>query len=335
MLREAGEAPAAVRAQLLGNRDRVRQLAAVVRRWSPRAVVTCARGSSDHAATYAKYLIETRAGLLTSSAAPSTSSIYASKAELESVLFLAISQSGASPDLLAAAAAAREAGALVIALVNADNSPLARIAHHAIPLHAGRETSVAATKSYIATLAAIVHFVASWTEDTALGKALEAAPAQLASAWQRDWSGAIEPLRSVSSLYVIGRGIGLGIAQEAALKFKETCGVHAEAFSAAELKHGPVALVVAGFPVFAFAQNDETHAGLQATVAELSRMGALVLCAGASAPGVATLATERADPVIEPILMIQSFYHLANDLAIARGRDPDRPPHLSKVTETV
>jgi glucosamine--fructose-6-phosphate aminotransferase (isomerizing) len=335
MFREAAAAPAAVRSQLHMNRDLVEQLGEVVRRMAPRAVVTCARGSSDHAATFAKYLIETRTGLLASSAAPSISSVYASKADLEGVLFIAISQSGASPDLLAAARAARDAGALVIALVNAEDSPLARTAHHALPLRAGVETSVAATKSYIASLAAIVHLVAGWTQDRELQLALEQAPDQLVLAWQLDWGAATEHLRSASSLFVIGRGLGLGIAQEAALKLKETCGLHAEAFSAAELRHGPMALVRAGFPIFVFLQNDETREGVEALARELSAVGADVMVAGTEVPGAVVLPTLDANAAIEPLLMIQSFYRLANALAIARGLDPDRPPHLRKVTETV
>ena len=335
MFREAAAAPAAVRSQLHLNRDLVEQLGEVVRRMAPRAVVTCARGSSDHAATFAKYLIETRTGLLASSAAPSISSVYASKADLEGVLFIAISQSGASPDLLAAATAARDAGALVIALVNAEDSPLARTAHHALPLRAGVETSVAATKSYIASLAAIVQLVAGWTQDRELHLALEQAPDQLVLAWQLDWGAATEHLRTASSLFVIGRGLGLGIAQEAALKLKETCGLHAEAFSAAELRHGPMALVRVGFPIFAFLQNDETREGVEALARELSAVGADVMVAGAEVPGAVVLPTLDANAAIEPLLMIQSFYRLANALAIARGLDPDRPPHLRKVTETV
>ena len=335
MFREAAAAPAAVRSQLHANRDLIEQLGEVVRNMGPRAVVTCARGSSDHAATFAKYLVETRTGLLASSAAPSISSVYASRADLEGVLFIAISQSGASPDLLAAAAAARNAGALVLALVNAEDSPLAGIAHHAVPLRAGVETSVAATKSYIASLAAIVHLVAGWTQDRELHLALEQAPDQLVLAWQLDWGAATEHLRSASSLFVIGRGLGLGIAQEAALKLKETCGLHAEAFSAAELRHGPMALVRAGFPIFAFLQNDETREGVEALARELVGVGADVMVAGTELPGTVVLPTLSAHAAIEPLLMIQSFYRLANALAIARGLDPDRPPHLQKVTETV
>jgi glutamine---fructose-6-phosphate transaminase (isomerizing) len=335
MFREAAAAPAAVRSQLHANRDLVEQLGEAVRNMTPRAVVTCARGSSDHAATFAKYLIETRTGLLASSAAPSISSVYASKADLEGVLFIAISQSGASPDLLAAAGAAKDAGALVLALVNAEDSPLACTAHHVIPLRAGVETSVAATKSYIASLVAIVHLVASWTQDRELQLALEQAPDQLVLAWQLDWGAATEHLRSASSLFVIGRGLGLGIVQEAALKLKETCGLHAEAFSAAELRHGPMALVRAGFPILVFSQHDETREGVEALARELSGVGADVIVVGPEVPGTVALPTLRANAAIEPLLMIQSFYRLANALAIARGLDPDRPPHLSKVTETV
>ena len=321
MFREAAEASAAVRTQLLANRELVEELGGVVRKLAPRAVVTCARGSSDHAATFAKYLIETRTGVLTSHSAPSVSSLYATRSDLEAVLFIAISQSGASPDLLAAAAAARDAGALVLAFVNAEGSPLSRAAHHTIPLHAGIETSVAATKSYIASLAAMLHLVAVWTEDRKLDQALAQAPELLALAWQLDWSAAIEFFRSADNLYVVGRGLGLGIAREAALKFKETCGLHAEAFSSAELRHGPLALVQQGFPVLAFAQADETQAGIEELVGDLGRAGARVALAGSEVTGVLALPVIPAHPSLQPLLMIQSFYRLANALAIARGRD--------------
>ena len=335
MFHEAAAAPVAVRSQLIANRDAVLELGESLRRYAPRAVVTCARGSSDHAATYARYLIETRTGLLASSAAPSVSSLYTARADLESVVFIAISQSGASPDLLAAAKAARAAGAFVIALVNVTDSPLASAASCTIPLRAGPETSIAATKSYIATLAALAQLVGSWTQDAELLDALDAAPDALARAWALDWSAAIEPLRRATSLFVVARGLGLGIAQEAALKFKETCGLHAEAFSSAELRHGPVAMVGRGFPVLAFAQHDEALADVEAVAAELAGVGAQVLLAGSLVPGTLELPALDAHPAIEPMLLIQAFYRFANALAMARGRDPDHPPNLRKVTETV
>jgi glucosamine--fructose-6-phosphate aminotransferase (isomerizing) len=303
-------------------------------------VVTCARGSSDHAATFAKYLIETRAGVLTSSAAPSVSSVYAARADLDGVVFLAISQSGASPDLIATAESAKSAGAYVLALVNAESSPLARTAHLTIPLRAGSEMSVAATKSYIASLAAIVQLVGYWMADDSMLEALERAPDQLEKAWTMDWHAAAAALQSVVGLYIVSRGLGLGAAQEAALKLKETCGLHAEAFSSAEVRHGPMALVGENFPVMLFSQSDETREGIEALATELAERGAPVMLTDGSSvtaarQGMLMLPTLAAHPAIEPMLFVQSFYRMANALSIARGRDPDRPPYLSKVTETL
>jgi len=335
MFREAAQAPDVVREQLQANAAPIEQLAVLLRAHPPRALVTCARGSSDHAATFARYLIETRLGLLTSSAAPSVSSVYAAAPDLKGTVMLAISQSGASPDLLAAVSSGRAAGARIVALVNAQTSPLAQLADDLIPLRAGVEESVAATKSYIASLAAIVQLVARWAEDEELATALSEAPELLARAWELDWSAAVKHLTKAQSLYVVGRGLGLAIAQEAALKFKETCRLHAEAVSAAELRHGPLALVRAGFPLLLFTQDDESRAGIVELASELGAAGADVLIAGAHAPRATLLPSERAHAVIEPILFIQSFYRMVNALALARGANPDHPPHLKKVTETL
>jgi glucosamine--fructose-6-phosphate aminotransferase (isomerizing) len=332
---EAAESAAVVRGLIAGNRDAVRELGATLRELAPRAVVTCARGSSDHAATYAKYLLETRCGVLTSSAAPSVSSVYAAQPDLRGALCLAISQSGRSPDLLSAVEAARAAGAVIVALVNAGDSQLAARADHVVPLRAGPELSVAATKSHVASLAAILHLVAEWQEDSELQAALAALPDGLERSWNLDWSAAIEPLRDARSLFVIGRGLGLCVAQEAALKFKETCRLHAEGLSAAELRHGPMAMVQTGFPMLLFAQNDESRDSSTALAAELAGSGAALIVAGCEAPGALILPTVAAHPILQPILMILSFYRLVEALARARGMDPDRPPHLSKVTETV
>lgn len=335
MFQEAAEGPQVVGAQLTHNAPLLRELGFRLRSKPPRAVVTCARGSSDHAATYAKYLIESHTQVLTSSAAPSVSSIYDSQAALDGVLFIAISQSGMSPDLLTATRNAREGGAITVALCNSPNSPLMKIVDVAVPLHAGPETSVAATKSYIASLSCIAQLLANWTEDRQLLAALPQLPELLARAWKCDWSPAVDALRDAVNLFVVARGYGLGVAQEAALKLKETCALHAEAFSSAEVKHGPMALVRTGFPVLMFTQRDDTRAGIEELAAEFASRGARVLLAGAEAPRAVSLPAVEANPVLEPLLAIQTFYAMANALALARGLDPDRPPHLNKVTETV
>jgi glutamine---fructose-6-phosphate transaminase (isomerizing) len=248
---------------------------------------------------------------------------------------IAISQSGKSPDIVAATAAARDAGALTIAMVNNVTSPLSEVCDYVVPLHAGPEQSVAATKSFIASLAALLQLVAEWRADETLGSALKDLPADLEAAWQCDWSPLVEGLADATGLYVIGRGPGLGAAQEAALKFKETCSLHAEAFSAAELRHGPIALVGPGFPMLLFRQSDESGEGTDELVSEVAARGAKVFLVSRSAPGAIELPCPAAHPLLEPLVQIQAFYRAVNTLSLRRGLDPDRPPHLSKVTETL
>lgn len=330
MFVEAAQAGAAVAHQLLANATALAALAARLRADPPSAVITCARGSSDHAATYAKYLIETRLGVLVSSASPSVSSIYGAEQQIAGALCLAISQSGRSPDLLATVDAARRAGALTVALVNDAGSPLAAAAEIMLPLHAGAETSVAATKSYIASLAAIAGLVAGWCGDDALDRELAALPAALDRAWELDWSALAEGLRDARGLYVVGRGVGLGIAQEAALKLKEVGGLHAEALSAAEVLHGPMALVGPEMPLLVFRQGDASDESLRALAIQAERRGAAVFLAGT--PELPVLESHSD---LAPILQIESFYRAAEMLSRARGFDPDLPPHLTKITETV
>ncbi len=330
MHREAAEAPLVAERQVRELGGLMRALGQQLRALDPRVVITCARGSSDHVATFAKYLIETRIGVPVASFAPSTASIYGTKwRQLDRALFIAISQSGRSPDLLASAQAARDTGACVVAIVNEVNTPLADVAHVAIPMLAGPERSVAATKSFIASLLALAGLVAAWREDGELGEALASASEVLDRAWALDWSAAIPLLRDASSLFVLGRGLSLGIAQEAALKLKETCGLHGEAYSAAEVKHGPMAIVKAGFPVLMLPPGDEGESMFAPIAADFAERGARLLIAGDMLPVIPAL-----NPALAPIGMIQSFYRLAAALSVARGLDPDRPPHLKKVTST-
>lgn len=336
MYKEAESASAIVAEQLRLNASTVSRVGKLIKDLDPSVVLTCARGSSDHAATYAKYLIETHAGTPTASFAPSVSSVYAARQRMQGAVFLALSQSGKSPDLQASAEAAKEAGALVIALVNVADSPLAVLADEVIPLHAGVESSVAATKSYIATLSALTHLVSAWTGSESLTDALKDLPAQLEQAWHLDWQAGVDMLKEARNFFVIGRGVGLGIAQEAALKFKETAGLHAEAYSAAEVRHGPMAIVNQGFPVLVFSQDDGTRPGVDAVVTDFISRDAVVAVAGTAYEGAINLPSlDNVPAATAPILFVQSFYKMVNALAVARGYDPDSPPHLRKVTETV
>ena len=336
MFREAAQSPDAVEAQFLANDAVVSALAERLRATPPRFIVTCARGSSDHAATFGKYVFETQLGVMTASASPSVSSIYHSEQNLAGALFIAISQSGKSPDLVRAAQGAKDAGAQVVALVNVEDSPLAAVAHSVVPLRAGPELSVAATKSYLCALAALIHIAARWKNDAVLLDALRATPAAMRATWELDWTSLVDGLVGVRNLFVVGRGLGLGAAQEAALKLKETCGLHAEAFSAAEVKHGPMALVGQDFPVLFLTQRDESWKGTHEVAAEFASRGAHVWITSPD-PGEANAlpVAEAPHPVCAPLIAIQGFYRAANALSIRRGRNPDVPPHLNKVTQTV
>ncbi|MEQ7874475.1 SIS domain-containing protein [Sphingomonas sp. ASV193] len=330
MARETAESPAVVERQLRANHAALREVGEQLRAAPPRYVATCARGTSDHVATYAKYLIETMAGVPVMSAAPSVASLYGKPLQADGAWVIAISQSGRSPDLLDTVGGLASGGARTIALVNDESSPLAESADIVLPLHAGPERAVAATKSCIASLAGVAALVAGWTGDEALGEALDALPAMLAGALALDWSPARVALVEATQMFVLGRGLGFGVAQEAALKLKETCGIQAEPFSSAEVRHGPMRIVEPGFPILGFAQGDSAGSDVVATAAEFGARGALVRLATKTGD----LPVVAGHPALEPIAMLMSFYPMVEALSRDRGHDPDSPPSLAKVTCT-
>lgn len=340
MAREAREAPARCVDQLRRNATLVRAAGEQLRALAPPFAATLARGSSDQAAAFAKFLLETHVRVPTLSHTPSIGSLYHATSPLfAGVPLIAISQSGRSPDLLAAADEARARGAVVVAIVNDVQSPLAERAQIVIPVHAGPEKSVAATKSFVCTLVALTHLVAEWSQDSDLLAALDDAGDVLESAAQADWTAATALLQGTDRMLVLGRGPTLPIAGEAALKLKETCNVHAEAFSSAEVAHGPMTLVGPGDPVLALAPFDVARTGLRERLGDFAKRGAVVIAAGLAEDvlSASLVLPSRTDvhPVLGAIAQIQSFYQLANALSLARGYDPDRPPHLNKVTRTL
>lgn len=339
MRAEALEAPARVAELLARDGERYDTLAAALRAMPPRGVVTLARGSSDHAAQHLAYLVMARLGQLVTSLPLSLLTLYASPLRSEGLLALALSQSGRSPDLVEPTQQLRAGGATTVALVNDTASPLAAAAGHLLPLHAGQEHSVAATKSFIAQLVAGARLVAAWQPDAQLATALAALPEVLHRAAQQAWPLALQRLAGVQQLYVIGRGPGLAVAQEVALKFKETCGLQAEAFSGAELAHGPMALVQPGWPLLVLAPRGPAQAGLVALARQQQARGAAVLLVApagtAGIEGLPWLPAEAAGhPDLDGIAMVQSLYPMIEALARLKGRDPDQPPGLQKVTLT-
>ena len=337
MFQEIGEAGDAVARQLGHNARLLAELGARLRALDPPLVMTIGRGSSDCCALYLKYLVEIVSGTPCVSIGPSIATLYRTPMRLRGAVSVAISQSGQSPDIVEMQRAARRGGALAIALVNDVASPLAGEAEALLPLCAGPERSVAATKSMIAGLVAGASLVAAWHGDRALADAIAALPDILRGQVAPPPAVMLERLATARSAFVLGRGATLAIAAEAALKLKETCAIHAEAYSAAEVLHGPAELVTPGFPIIAFLPSDAAREGMQAPLARLAEVGATVIvieAGGADDPHRLAAAKVEAT-LLEPVVMIHRFYRLAEALALRLGRDPDRPRNLHKVTETV
>ncbi|MDB5659089.1 MAG: glutamine--fructose-6-phosphate transaminase [Cypionkella sp.] len=336
MAGEVAEIPQAAARFLSDSKAAVQEAAAALRARDPGLIVTVARGSSDHAATYLKYCIELAAGVPVASVGPSIASIYGATLRLKDAACIGISQSGRSPDIVEMMRSAGASGALTIAITNFADAPMGAVSDHCLPLQAGIEQSVAATKTFVSSALAGLSLLAEWRRDAALQAAVAGLPEAFEQALSLDWSPLANRLSRAQSLYVLGRGPAFAIANEAALKFKEVCGLHAEAYSAAEVLHGPAAIVQANFPVFALGVEDAALPQLIATAGRLSDQGADVFLTGASVKDCTTLpSVEGLHSLVAPLTLIVGFYGFIEALARRRGFDPDTPPHLRKVTETI
>jgi glutamine---fructose-6-phosphate transaminase (isomerizing) len=331
MSAEIAEIPPAAE-RLLRAQSAIDAIAARIAASDPSFVVFCGRGSSGHVGVYLRYLFENRLGLLVSAAAPSVVTAYKSRPAMQNVLFIVISQSGRSPDLIAATQAARSLGALTLAIVNDPNSPAASASELVLPIEAGPERAVAATKSVVSSMIAGAQLVAALTRDDELSGALKRMPARLAKAHDCDWSEWSETLLPAPAAFVAARGYGFGAVREIALKLTETLRVPALAYSAAELRHGPRAAITAATPVLLLRQNDETGSTVDELARDLRASGETVFTAG----GGGTLAWIGDDhPICDPVTMLLPAYRAIEAAARRGGLDPDNPPHLSKITRTL
>ena len=323
--------------RLLDNSDGAIKMAADdLRKIDPKLITTIARGSSDHACAFLKYAFELYANIPVASIGPSIASIYNATLKLDNTASLSISQSGKSPDIIQMAEATAKGGALVIAITNDAGSPLGEAAAHIIDIEAGPEISVAATKTFVNCIASGLLLLAHWKKDGGLLDALHKLPDQADQAIKCDWNPLSETLIGEKSLLVLGRGPSLAIANEVALKFKETCQIHAEAYSAAEVLHGPVSIVGTNFPVLALITRDASQKSIAGTADQLAIQGANVFATSNEVSNSHRLAfVGTGHPLTDPLLLIVSFYSFIEKLALARGHNPDQPPNLKKVTRTL
>ena len=336
MRREILEIPHVVENLLTQSGKSINDTAEALRAANPLFLISVARGSSDHAATYFKYASELVAGLAVASVGPSVASVYQRKLSLPRCACLGISQSGKSPDIVRMAEMANKQGALSIALTNHADSDLAQVSTHTLDLHAGRELSVAATKTFVTSAVSAVWLLAAWQQDQGLLRAIHSLPKVLDQAADMDWSAVADEVTTKQSLFCLGRGPSFAISNEAALKFKETCQLHAESYSSAEVLHGPVSIVDSGFPVIALAAKDEAEQSLVDVVDQIADKGASVFVTSSKASKAVCLPVSRSDhPLLDPISLIVSFYAMVEQVSRARGINPDEPRHLKKVTETV
>lgn len=334
MRREIDEIPDAAARLLEHGAEAVQGAARTLTELDPRALVTIARGSSDHACTYLKYAAELVLGLPVASVGPSVASIYGARLRMADMASLSVSQSGQSPDIVDLTRAARAGGGYTLAVTNHPASPLAEVADAVLPLHAGPELSVAATKTFVMSALIGVWLVAEMKQDRALLSAIHDLPEVLARAGHVDWSPVAQAITG-SSLFTLGRGPGWAMSNEAALKFKETCQIHAESYSSAEVLHGPVSIVERDFPVLAFASADAAEGAVAKVADALTEKGAQVFATTDRVTGATRLPVARSGHwLCDPLALIVSFYSMVEQVAVARGIDPDRPRHLNKVTET-
>lgn len=336
MHKEAIEASTKVAEQYLQQKEKFITTADRIRNYGPEHLVTTARGSSDHAASFLNFLTMQHLGILSTSLPMSLVTLYQAPLRAHKTLCVGVSQSGASPDVRSPIKYFKEHGGLTLSLVNVENSPLYNESELALGLMAGEEKAVAATKSFITSLSAIYSLVAHWKNDPALIQEISQLPELLERAQKLSWAPFIDKLIHTDKIMVVGRGPGLSLALEAGLKFKETCQIQAEAFSSAEIKHGPQALIDKGYTILIFATSGPIMTDLLRLAEDYKARGANVILAAPSyvkEKDLEIISTKNSE--LEILTAIQSFYLAISELSIARGLNPDAPKFLNKVTTTL
>ncbi len=336
MRAEVEDIPQALQRLLDKSQSAIEAAAEDLRQVDPKLICTVARGSSDHAASYLKYATELTAKVPVASIGPSVSSIYDVELQLKDSACIGISQSGKSPDIVSMVASAGRGGATTLAITNEMASPLAQASDHTLNIQAGKEESVAATKTFVTSIVSGLLLLAHWQKDTDLLTSLHQLPELAERAIQCDWEPLARRLLRADALFVLGRGPSFAIANEVALKFKETCQIQGEAFSSAEVLHGPVSIVASHYPVLALIARDRSQPTICDVADKLVDQGGDVFATSDNTEAATRLPfVSSGHPLTDPLLLVISFYAFIENLARLRGFDPDKPRNLKKVTETV
>ena len=335
---EAAEIPALLARQAERLPQQLEEPVARLDRLAPALIATIARGSSDNAAAFAGYVAALNLRLPTASVPPSIASVYGRTLRMESAVALAISQSGAGVDLALAARAARAGGAFTLGLINEPDSALGREVDFEIQIGAGTEHAVAATKTFMLSVTAALYLVALWSRDESLRSALTELPGVLDRCRSVDWLCAMSTLAGCEQVFVVARGAALPVAAELALKLQEVPGLLADAQSAAELLHGPIAMASRDMPAIVLAGDRHSRESVRGAMARLHAAGApVLLLSPGSEPeyGAQVIRVpEAGHELLQPLVSLFAMYPALAQLARQRGRDPDRPPHLEKSTRT-
>ncbi len=340
MLSEIEQQPAAIERTIKRESGKIKSFAARLKNNRPRLIVLVARGSSDNAALFGRYLLELTTGIPVSLAAPAIHTLYKAKLDLRDALVIGVSQSGEGVDINLTLENARQSGATTLAITNEAESSMAKLADETFLIHAGRERSVAATKTYTGQLL-IFHLLARALGDEKKTMGIERLPELAAEALKLkpDVAAMVERYAFMEQCVVVGRGLNYANAYEFAIKLMETCYVVAERFSGADFLHGPIAMIDPGFPVFVFAPSGPTLTGTKELLAKLKLIGAETLAISGEA-SVLKMASRgikmpQIPELLSPIPYIIPAQLFAALLAEAKGLTPDQPRSLSKVTKTV
>jgi glucosamine--fructose-6-phosphate aminotransferase (isomerizing) len=339
---EIDEQPAVLARLLAEESGRAREIAQLIRRRNPSLVYVAARGTSDHAGTYGKYLLAANCHLPVALATPSLFTMYRLPPRLEEALVVGISQSGHSPDIVEVVAEGRRQGAMTLGITNNAESPLAQVAEHCLPVHAGEEHAVAATKTYTAQLAALALLTVALAGSSEMWSELERVPEHVARALELAPTIAerVERYRYMERCVLIGRGYNYATALEVSLKLKELTYVVAESYSSADFLHGPIAIIEPGFPVVVFAPHGAVYGDLLALARNLRAREAEVVAVSDQQEILDLAQTAFRLPAgvpewLSPLVSVVPGQLFAAALTRAKGYDLDRPRGLRKVTETV